>query len=101
MSGGAGETLGHLLLSLCVLFGLYLLAGSAYRYSELGARGVDVLPNLAFWRELPAHAAGMLESATGELRAMLEPGEATIVAKEASDEPSSASKPLLGRKNAL
>jgi hypothetical protein len=94
-SGGAAETMGHVALSLLALLGLYLLAGSVYRYSELGARGADVIPGLPAWSTLPAQAGSLVDSATAELRAMLEPGEAVIFAKDVSDEPSSASEPLL------
>ncbi|KAJ2716112.1 hypothetical protein H4R19_000831, partial [Coemansia spiralis] len=35
------------------LFALYLVVGAMYKYLVVRARGLDVIPNLAFWREFP------------------------------------------------
>ena len=34
-------------------FAVYFLGGMAFRYRQLGMRGIDMVPNLEFWRELP------------------------------------------------
>ncbi|KAK1415458.1 hypothetical protein QVD17_31240 [Tagetes erecta] len=42
-----------LLIILLCLFGIYLIAGAAYRFFHLGIRGLDIIPNLEFWASLP------------------------------------------------
>ncbi|KAJ2765807.1 type II membrane protein, partial [Coemansia nantahalensis] len=34
-------------------FALYLVVGVMYKFLVVRARGLDVIPNLAFWREFP------------------------------------------------
>ena len=38
-----------------VLVGIlgYFIIGSVYMFHRRGARGVEVIPNLVFWKELP------------------------------------------------
>lgn len=45
-----GSTFWFLLLS---GFAVYFVGGMAFRYKQLGMTGVDMVPHLDFWRELP------------------------------------------------
>jgi len=53
--GTGGLSIGSIL---CIIFFVsifvYFAAGYAFRYQKYEARGVDAIPNLDFWRELPA-----------------------------------------------
>lgn len=40
-------------LSVVIAFSIYLLVGSIVNYKFKGAKGVEVIPNLSFWKELP------------------------------------------------
>ena len=56
--GTGGWTWGNSFLLLFFLgAGLYLAGGAFFRYRQLDMRGVEVIPHLEFWRELPGLVA--------------------------------------------
>jgi len=98
--GSTGETMMHLLGSLLGLLGLYLCVGAAWRYSQLGMRGVEVIPHLSFWREVPGHAARAVAAAEAEMRGLADPSLDTGVPNEGGmlveRASGGAAQPLLG-----
>lgn len=53
-AGTGGWTWGNTFLCLFFTgFGAYFVGGAAFRYKQLDMRGVEVVPHLEFWRELP------------------------------------------------
>lgn len=93
--GSTFGTLARLLGRIIWLFLLYLGVGMAWRYSQAGARGLDVVPHLEFWRGLPAACRELAQSGVAEARAMMDPHAGNVAAP--LEEPSSASTPLLRR----
>ncbi|KAK7305922.1 hypothetical protein VNO77_43835 [Canavalia gladiata] len=59
--GGGLGWFGTLLIILLCLFAAYLLAGTVYRFF-LGIRGIDIIPNLAFWVSLPRRTQSLCSS---------------------------------------
>ncbi|KAH9767266.1 Autophagy-like protein [Citrus sinensis] len=51
--GGGWGWFGTFVTVILCLFGIYLLAGTAYRYFFLGIHGLHALPNLDFWGGIP------------------------------------------------
>lgn len=49
---GSGGRMKTLLIIVCVVFGLYMAGGAAWNYRQ-GARGLEVVPHLDFWKDLP------------------------------------------------
>lgn len=98
--GSTGETMMHLLGSLLGLLGLYLCVGAAWRYSQLGMRGVEVIPHLSFWREVPGHVARAVAAAEAEMRGLADPSLDTGVPNEGGmlveRASGGAAQPLLG-----
>jgi len=45
-----------------VLGFIYIVAGAAYNYKMYGARGLDLLPNLDFWRDFPSLVSDVVRS---------------------------------------
>ncbi|KAF9937343.1 hypothetical protein BGZ75_000339 [Mortierella antarctica] len=45
-----------------VLGFIYIVAGAAYNYKTYGARGLDLLPNLDFWRDFPSLVSDVVRS---------------------------------------
>jgi hypothetical protein len=76
-TGEGGWTWGNTVLLLLFLGGgLYFCGGAAFRYRQLDMRGLEVIPHLELWREVPGlvgdgimfsigKASEMLGSATG------------------------------------
>ncbi len=98
--GSTGETFAHLLGAVLGIFMLYLCIGALWRYFELGMRGVEVIPHLSFWRDLPVLCFNMGAGAMDELRGLVE-NSAAGVPNEALDEHAvggAAAAPLLARR---
>ncbi|XP_068644552.1 uncharacterized protein [Aristolochia californica] len=53
---------GTLIIIILCIFGVYLLAGTIYRFFFLGVRGIEVIPNLDLWLSLPQRLQGLFES---------------------------------------
>eukprot|EP00998_Keelungia_sp_KM082_P005633 NODE_1941_length_1177_cov_43.145714_g1925_i0.p1 GENE.NODE_1941_length_1177_cov_43.145714_g1925_i0~~NODE_1941_length_1177_cov_43.145714_g1925_i0.p1 ORF type:complete len:245 (+),score=58.90 NODE_1941_length_1177_cov_43.145714_g1925_i0:95-829(+) len=53
--GGGGGSPGGFIILLLMLFGVvgYCAGGIFYNYKQREMRGVEMIPNLAFWRDLP------------------------------------------------
>ncbi|XP_022851038.1 uncharacterized protein LOC111372856 isoform X2 [Olea europaea var. sylvestris] len=56
-----------MVIILC-LFGVYLLAGTLYRYFVLHIYGIDAIPNLDFWASLPRRIQSLFTSLVRRLR---------------------------------
>jgi hypothetical protein len=100
--GSTGENMATVGAALLGGLGFYFAVGAAWRFSVLGARGVECVPHLGFWANLPAHAAAAVATGAEELRGLLE-GLGSGVPDDGRDEPqlpSSASAPLLARRRA-
>ncbi|KAF9573924.1 hypothetical protein EC968_007752 [Mortierella alpina] len=41
---------------------IYIVAGAVYNYKTYGARGLDLLPNLDFWRDFPSLVSDVVRS---------------------------------------
>nr|XP_043617433.1 uncharacterized protein LOC122589238 isoform X2 [Erigeron canadensis] len=59
---------GTLLIIILCPFGGYLLAGAAYRFFYLGIHGIDIVPNLEFWANLPHRAQSAIMSLVRRFR---------------------------------
>ncbi|XP_010534619.1 PREDICTED: uncharacterized protein LOC104810122 [Tarenaya hassleriana] len=66
--GGGWGWFGTLLIIILCLFGAYFLAGAVYRYSALGVRGIDVIPNLDFWTTVPRGIQSLFASVVQRIR---------------------------------
>ncbi|KAG9445077.1 hypothetical protein H6P81_016417 [Aristolochia fimbriata] len=53
---------GTLIIIILCIFGVYLLAGTIYRFFFLSIRGIEVIPNLDFWLSIPQRLQGLFES---------------------------------------
>ncbi len=84
--GSTAQTFANLFSVAAGALGFYFAVGAAWRYSVLGFRGVDALPHLSFWRDLPNAAARAMQGGAEELRGLLE-GASSGVPEEARDEP--------------
>ncbi|GAB2299346.1 hypothetical protein Dimus_033421 [Dionaea muscipula] len=59
---------GTLLIILFCFLGAYLLSGMVYRFFFLRIRGLDVVPNLAFWTSVPHRTQSFFMSVVHKIR---------------------------------
>jgi len=98
--GSTGEVFLHLFGAFLGFVIFYMAAGSLWRYLQLGMRGIDVIPHLHLWRDLPDTVVRFGVAAADEMRTLMDPARTGVPTEEldAQRGASSAASPLLRRK---
>ena len=97
--GSTGEVFLHLFGAAISIFLMYMCAGAMWRYLQLGMRGVDVIPHMHVWKDLPDTVVRFGVAAADEVRTLMDPAHTGVPSEEldAQRGHSSASVPLLRR----
>lgn len=98
--GSFASFLGSVIMLCLIGLGLYCVVGAAWRHTQLGVRGVDVIPHAHFWRQLPERVVELSAGAAAEVRGLVEGVVSTgvPVGLESEGPSDGAGAPLLRRR---